>query len=359
MGGRFEYRLFKDIDVTDPFFDSLKKDYQGFETKWFPKCVREGREALVFSDEHGLGAFVAMKSENEPIGLTNCEIPAVPRLKICTLRLAERFRGQRLGEGAIGLVLWKWQELKLDEVYVTVFPSHTDLISQLEKFGFVARGCNPSGELVFMRSRKCIDFSNPYKSFPFVSPKLKKGGYLIVEDSFHDTLFPYSELRNTLQEQLGKDVANGITKLYVGKQYQVHYQKGDLVFIYRKYTGGSGKRYRSCITSYCVIDDVIAIKRSGRCMFTFEQFCGIIGNKSVFSKEELWRKYREDYNVTVIKMLYCGYFGAGNNVNLDWLDKNGLWSTENVYPANLQLSPRQCAQIWQAGGIDVKNAVGR
>lgn len=196
MGGRFEYKYFRDIDVTDPFFDSLKRDYEGFETEWFPKCAREGRQALVFSDEYGLGAFVAMKRENEPVMLKNGEYPAAPRLKVCTLLLAERFRGQRLGEGAIGLVLWKWQELKLDEVYVTVYPSHTDLIGQLRKFGFIAIGYNPNGELVFIRSRKSIDFSDPYKSFPFVNPKFEKGGYLIVEDNFHDTLFPYTGYTN-------------------------------------------------------------------------------------------------------------------------------------------------------------------
>lgn len=359
MGGKFEYRLFRDMDITDPFFNSLKKDYPGFETAWFPKCAREGREALVFSDEHGLGAFVAMKPEFEPIPLKNGEYPAVPRLKVCTLLLAERFRGQRLGEGAIGLVLWKWQELKLDEVYVTVFPSHADLISQLKKFGFITVGYNPNGELVFIRSRKSIDFSNPYKSFPFVSPEFKKGGYLIVEDNFHDTLFPYSELHNTLQEKLDKDVANGITKVYIGKQYRTHYQKGEPVFIYRKYTGGPGKRYRSCITSYCVVDDVIAVKRFGQRLCSFEDFCKIVGNKSVFSKEDLIRRYREDKNVTVIRMLYCGYFGEGKNVNMDWLECNKLWSPEGVYPANHEIAPKQCAAIWKAGGIDVYNAVGR
>ena len=108
-----------------------------------------------------------------------------------------------------------------------------------------------------------------------------------------------------------------------------------------------------------MIDDVIAIKRCGRCLYSFEEFCRIVGNKSVFSYDDLWRRYHEDFNVTVIKMLYCGYFGAGKNVNLDWLDRNDLWSTEGVYPANLRLTPKQCATVWQAGGIDVYNAVGR
>ena len=28
MGGRFEYKYFRDIDVADPFFGSLKQDYE-------------------------------------------------------------------------------------------------------------------------------------------------------------------------------------------------------------------------------------------------------------------------------------------------------------------------------------------
>ena len=105
MPGKFERKSFVQIDLNDPFFDSLKRDYPEFETVWFPKGVRENRHALVFSDESGLGAFIAMKVENEPIHLNDVDLPALPRLKISTLRLAERFRGQRLGEGALGLIL--------------------------------------------------------------------------------------------------------------------------------------------------------------------------------------------------------------------------------------------------------------
>ena len=102
MAGRFERKPFSEINLNDPFFDELKRDYAEFESNWFPKCAREGREALVFSDEQGLGAFIALKEENEPLVLVEKTIPAKLRLKISTLRLAERFRGQRLGEGPAG-----------------------------------------------------------------------------------------------------------------------------------------------------------------------------------------------------------------------------------------------------------------
>lgn len=67
MGGRFFYRKFSEIDISDHFFDPLKEDYPEFEHRWFPKCAAEGREALVFSYEDGLGAFVATKQRIQNI----------------------------------------------------------------------------------------------------------------------------------------------------------------------------------------------------------------------------------------------------------------------------------------------------
>ena len=54
-------------------------------------------------------------------------------------------------------------------------------------------------------------------------------------------------------------------------------------------------------------------------------------------------------------MLYGGFFGAGNNINMDWLDRNGLWTPQGVYPTQLQLRPEQCKVIWQEGKIELEN----
>ncbi len=358
MPGKFERKLFSEIDLNDSFFDSLKHDYPEF-IDWFRKKAIDGRDALIFSDELGLGAFISLKPENEELPLKKLTVPMSPRLKISTLYLAERFRGQRLGEGAMGLILWEWQRSRLDEIYATVFPDHDDVIQQFERFGFALLGHNDRGECVYMRNRENVDYSDPYKSFPFISPSFKKGGYLIVEDAYHDTLFPYSELKNTLQEQLEIDAANGVSKAYIGNQWQTHYNVGEPVFIYRKYNGPRGKRFKSCLTSFCVVTGVIAVTRRKRHLITFEQFCQAISNKSVFSKSELKNKYDNDPNLTVVQLLYYGYFGSGNNVNMDWLATNGLWSPEgsNIYPANIELTPRQCATILRAGEVDISNVI--
>jgi len=359
MAGRFEQKPFSEININDPLFNGLKADYPGFASKWFPKCIQENRKALVFYDSAGLGAFVALKRENEPIVLCDGVIPAAPRLKIATLLLAERFRGQRLGEGALGLILWFWQRSKLEEIYVTVFPSHADLIVQLERFGFQMVGHNAGGERIYLRCRKDIDFSDPYKAFPFVSPNFDKGGYLIVNDSYHDTLFPHSELKNTPQEVLNMDAANGVSKVYIGSAWNVHYRIGEPIFIYRRYTGTEGKPgYRSCLTSYCVVTGVVPVKENGQAKMSFDEFVALAGNKTIFGREELKKRFNDDRNITVVTMLYCGYFGAGHNLNMMWLKANGLWADEQQYPTQVQLTPAQCQTIWNAAYVNLDNVFG-
>ena len=181
MAGKFSLRKFSEINLNDPFFDSLKSDYPGNASStgfsvWFAKKAQEGRTALVFNDEQGLGAFICIKNENEPIELKSGILAACNRIKISTMKIAERFRGQRLGEGAIGLVLWKWQKSGTDEIYVTAFDKQDLLISQLEKFGFNKVGFNLNGEGVYIKNRHNIDYSDPYKSFPFINPNFESSG---------------------------------------------------------------------------------------------------------------------------------------------------------------------------------------
>lgn len=362
MAGKFLFKKFSEIDLSDPFFDSLKEDYPadanniGFE-RWFVKKATSGSTALVFDDEEGLGAFVCLKDENEPIELVEGTLPALPRKKISTLRLAERYRGQRLGEGAIGLALWNWQKSKTQEIYVTVYEKHALLIGQLERFGFLLAGHNSNGECVYVKSRLKVDYTAPYKAFPFISHTIRNAGYLVVNDVYHDTLFPYSELSNTLQEQVALSVANGISKIYIGSPTNIPpYQIGEPILVYRRYTGTSGsKGYKSCITSYCVVTGLIVAKENNRYNMSLEDLLRCISNKSVFDENEIRAKYNNERTLIIVEMLYYGFFGAGNNVNWVWLKNNGFWG--DGYPTSIRLSQAQFKAILEEGHVDVQNVI--
>ncbi|MCF0134304.1 MAG: hypothetical protein HUJ72_10595 [Blautia sp.] len=365
MAGEFSLKKFSEIDLNDSFFDSLKADYPGNGASpsfadWFPAKAKEGRTALVFDDDQGIGAFICIKPEDEAITLTNGTLPKKMRCKISTMKIAERFRGQRIGEGAIGLTLWKWQQLGYDDIYVTVFDKQDLLITLLTKFGFIKIGNNLNGEGVYMKSRSNVDYSDPFRSFPFINPDFNNSGYIIIDDYYHDTMFPYSELKNTLQTKVALSVSNGLSKIYVGQQYSAPpYGPGDPILIYRRHTGPTGKKYKSCLTSFCILTKVIQAKENGIPKMPFDELLKEIGNKSVFDQGELQNRYNNDRNMMVYEMLYYGYFGSGNNVNMAWLDNNGYWcGAHNVsYPALIRLSPNEFKEILQEGNVDVSNVI--
>ena len=366
MAGKFKYKRFAELDLSDSFFDKLKVDYPGTATTrgfvdWFNRKSQGADEALVYlDDQNKVGAFMYLKEEdNEEIVLNDYTLPAIPRVKIGTLRISENYRGQRLGEGAIGLALWKWRDSRRDEIYVTVFPEHDDLTGQLVRYGFELKGYNADGEGIYLKNRNNISYENPFKSFPFLDPKFAKAGFLIVNDSYHDTLFPLSQLKNMNQQAVDVAVANGLSKVYIGNAIRPHYKIGEPVFIYRKYNGNVGSPgYKSCFTSFCVVTDVIVAKEYGKPRISYDELIKRVGNKSVFDPNEIRTKYENDNNVTVICLLYYGYFGEGNNINYNWLNSHGLWKKNGVsYPAQTQYSRSDFEMILKEANVDVQNII--
>ena len=357
---RFIEKPFSQINVDDPFFDSLKADYPenkatatGF-ISWFAKCSRLGRKAWIFEDDEGICAFIAMKPEAEVIEMEGSDLPVENRLKIATLKLAERYRGKRIGEGAMGIVLWYWQKEQAQEIYVTVFDDHQDLIGQLERFGFENAGYNKNHERVYIKNRSRIDYSDPYKSYPFVRPDFERCAILSIYDYYHDTMFPYSELANTSQEMVALNVANGVSKVYIGYGSEYACTENCPVFIYRIHNG-ENKKHKSCITSYCMVKNVVTIKKHGIAQKSLDEFKQIVRNKTVFQDDELETMYNTKNDLTVIVVLYYGYFGVGNNVNYAWLNENGYWPT--CHPNYAVLSRQQFGEILERGRKNVQDVI--
>lgn len=361
MPGRFYTKPFSEIDLSDPIFDELKADYPGTASSsgfinWFANKSQSRETASVFEDDDGLGAFVYTKFENEPISLSEGALPERNRLKIGTFKMAEAHRGQRLGEGALGLALWEWQASNCQEIYVTVFPKHKELTDLLTRFGFKVVGKNADGEDIYLRSKAEIDYGTPYASYPFINPTFKHGRLMVVEDQYHDTLFPHSELAHTVQDGLQLAASNGVSKVYVGTPIGVPpYKPGEPILIYRKHTGQGRAGYKSCVTSFGIVTNVVAAKQRGKALMPLDEVLAKVGNKSVFDANEISEKYDQSKNLVIIELVYCGYFGKGNNLNWVWLKNNGLWP--DTYPTNARYTPEEFLRIINEGGINVQNAL--
>ena len=295
-----------------------------------------------------------MKRENEEIIIKDNVLPKVERVKIGTLKLDSTVEGQRLGEGIIGVALWRWQLSKIKEVYLTVFPKQVTLICLLEKFGFKQVGTKTNGELVLMKSRDNIDFSSHYKSFPFILGSTNRYGLIPIKDIFHDRLFTYSESFYKLSDFKEAIVGNGITKIYVGCPYTAtQYSEGQVVGIYRIYTGSGSKGNRSAITSFCTITKVTIVKSDNMEKMSFDEYMKIAGNKTVFEPSELRSIYKSK-NVIMIEMVYNAFLPKGKNVTYWQLKNNQLFED---HPYNIEYTAEQMKSIMEMGGIDVENII--
>lgn len=56
-----------------------------------------------------------------------------------------------------------------------------------------------------------------------------------------------------------------------------------------------------------------------------------------------------------MEMLYYGYFGEGNNVNMAWLKQSGYWG--DGYPTSFSLGQAAFKSILKKGNIDVSNVI--
>ena len=345
----FLIKKFSECDLNDPFFDSLKGDYNGFET-WFEKKSKNGETAFVHKDQHGIQAFLYIKdSETEAVG----DLPAEPRIKIGTLKINPASEGQRLGEGAIGLALWKWQKSDLNQIYVTVYPKHEDLINILKTYGF--EFCTKKGEEdVYMKDKRTVKYDTVRRSFPYFNPDFARGKYIPINENFHDPMFQYSDLKNTAQTVGEMSVSNGITKNYIAAPTsRIDYRPGDLIFIYRKHMGTGSKAYKSVITSYCTVSKITWVKKNWNKLLSFDAYMILVGNKSVYDPETLKNEYKKP-DLCVIELIYNGYFGAGHNITYSALQEIGLFEG---HPYTIELNRADIIKIIEMGGKNEQDLI--
>ena len=228
------------------------------------------------------------------------------------------------------------------------------LINLLEKFGFYLAGYKEDGECVYIKDRNNIDISNPHKSFPFLPASFGYGGIIPINAQFHDQLFPYSELKNVqfIQSAMENVAGNGVTKVYIATPSGTpQYYKGEPVVFYRIAT--EHKQYRSVVSSYGRIIKCVQVRTPNGPLMKYDDYRDLVGNKSIFDESTLSRLYYSNRNVFVLELVYCGFFGAGNNVNYKALKDEGLFED---YPYQIRYTSQEYKRILEMGGINVQTA---
>lgn len=291
------------LDINDPFFDSLREDYEGIKfNKWFEKKAKGGEDAYVFKNKNGLQGFLYLKIENEQESYVDIEPTFEPkkRLKVGTFKINST--GLRIGERFLKIIFDYAQKSGVDEIYVTLFESKRKEVVALQNL-MMAWGFEPfgykktNGELVMVKK---MNVYRKDKDPKFNYPNINKDcsyGILPIDAQFHTDLFPDLYLKNenmTLFEE--KPCGYAVEKIYVCNTKRVPLKPGDLMAIYRM-SEKFYKTYNSVVSGICILQEVIYPS-------TFDDYLKACTNRSVFSQEQLNNFYHTKNFTTVLKVLF-------------------------------------------------------
>lgn len=230
------------IDLSDTFFDSLKKDYGKDEfNRWWGKISRQGRKPWVYIQNEKIGATILHKEEYDIIE----SIPPLPkkkRIKICTLKVSTT--GHKIGELFIKMSIDLAIQSNIDELYLTHFITENDyLVRLIEEYGFrqIAK-LKRNNEPVFVKRlipEEKINYISQIRElfYPSFYDGEKANKFIIpIKPEYHTRLFTEYNTRQTiLPEFMGGFIIEGntIKKAYLCHANIKNIQKGDLLLFYR------------------------------------------------------------------------------------------------------------------------------
>mgnify|MGYP002741140840 CR=1 FL=1 len=292
-------KRFSDVDLNDPFFDSLKTDYKEF-SNWFMRKADEKECAYVLYNQHSIDGFLYLKEENE---ILDIEQPIYNRriLKVGTFKFNPQgtLRGQRFIKKILDIAIVNHFEL----IYLTIFEKHDYLIKLFQKYGFYYAGTKQTmngTEYVYMRDMRHV-VGDIILDYPYVNPNANK--YLLaIHPKYHTRLFTESILCNEYQD-IVQDVShsNSIHKIYISAADDAYkLKRGDILIIYRTGDGLGPAYYRAVVSSICVVEEVRHISD----FLNEESYLQYCSRFSVFTNTELSKFYKEKRYPYVIRFTY-------------------------------------------------------
>ncbi|MEO1151001.1 MAG: GNAT family N-acetyltransferase [Pseudomonadota bacterium] len=329
---RVPFRAVEEVDAhtipkDDRIFESLRDDYDGFDSWWEEKCVKKFRKCWIV-DDGGIAGILVRKDETK--NDTDATIPANKILKICTFKVRPENRGIKLGELLLKQALWYAQSNNYDLAYVTTYPKQEALIGLLEYYGFQKTIEAKDGELTYERrfsrerirplSEECL-YDLARSNYPrFCTRNPVEAFGIPIRESYHDELFP--ELNQNTQQDFfepkglsgnPRRPGNTIRKVYLCRAQANLVKPGSLLFFYK---GKSHFPPSQALTVVGIFEDMSLAKSTG-------DLLTMTGGRSVYSQDQLsgWNASAER-PVKVINFLLAAYIAEA--ITLPTLKEKGV-----------------------------------
>ncbi len=337
------HKIFAEIDLQDPFFQSLREDYSGFDD-WFR--TKSNQDAFVQYVNQKIVGFLYLKIEERSVDDVIPPIYANKILKVGTFKIDAH--GTKMGEQFIKIIMDYAANEKVDVCYVTIYEKHEALIDLVQQFGFELHGIKGKGEYtenVYLKQMNKMT-GDINKDFPQVDFRVARKYLLSIYPKYHSVMFPDSIL-TTENKNIITDVSytNSIHKVYVCSMEQVaDLRYGDIVIIYRTAEDGRTAEYSAVATSVCVVED---IKKQNE-FVSFEEFYKYVSKYSVFDKSDL-RYWFNRGGCKAIKMTYNAAMKK-RIVRHDLIEEIGL--KRDQYWGFFELTDEQFLKIVRRGEVN-------
>lgn len=292
---------FSDLDLNEPFFNSLRTSYRDFDA-WFLRKAKLGESVFAtYGEGNALVAMMYLKPEEG----ADCDVtPPISgrRLKIGTLKVISTHHTM-LGRRYLALALRSFAAGDYSYAYVTLFSGTAQtrgLERLLHQYGFIPYGTK-GNESVLIKRRPQIGSGNPYIDFPFISLAGGNDWILSIQPKYHIRMFGETDLRSEWGIPIPDEHSiNSIEKVYLsGSDNAQSVQAGDRMLIYRTGDSQGSAYYRAVASSVCTVLETRHIDS-----FSSEQaFLDYTSGKSVFSIDELhtfWTRRRYPWLITLL-----------------------------------------------------------
>ena len=235
-----------ELDLNDPFFDSLRESYGGFNDWFNNRCCETQRKCWTISRNDRLAALCIYKDEQDGVITDNGLTLPGKTLKLCTFKVDESARGYKMGERLLYCAFRYAQKNGHTAVYFTTDETRqTSLVDLGHEFGFDKAG-NYGRDAVYLKYMKPqSDEDSSLDSAEFIRrfyPSCRAGEgvgkYIVpIAPQWHERLFPdISNTRGTLfgdYSEFYNAEGNTIKKAYLSRSIITAPNVGDLLLFYR------------------------------------------------------------------------------------------------------------------------------
>lgn len=202
------------LDLSHPFFDSLREGYGHFNSWWREKVVPEGRPCLLIGTETDIRGLAVLAAQEHTL-LTG------PSMKICTFKIAHAEQGQKLGECLLEATISYIRSAGASSCFVEASIEKTGVVGLLKEFGFFDLGRKDGSpqEAVFGKvldpAAESTSPTDPLEFNRRYGPgrRLVQRAFVVpIIPKYHGMLFPTAEPQLTLFDTT---YGNAVRKVYV------------------------------------------------------------------------------------------------------------------------------------------------